>query len=114
MDKKGFLLVKDYNFPRIKDLTLQVTNGFSFKPRNSINYDGVVVSKLIMFNPSFTETILKKKIKKRLEIYLRFIISVIETDDDDTDITDLRAALNDLTRYKSIIHNKYLKIPHSS
>ncbi|HPF82733.1 MAG TPA: hypothetical protein PLV83_00970 [Bacilli bacterium] len=109
MDKKGFLLVKDYNFPRIKDLTLQVTNGFSFKPRNSINYDGVVVSKLIMFNPSFTETILKKKIKKRLEIYLRFIISVIETDDDDTDITDLRAALNDLTRYKSIIHNKYLQ-----
>lgn len=107
MKNKGFLLVKNYNFSKIEDLKLEKLNGFLFKPRNNINYGEIVVSKLIMFNPSFTETILKKKIKNRLEIYLRFIISLID-DDDDTDITDLRAALNDLTRYKSIIKNKYL------
>lgn|SRR5574344_367166 len=107
MKNSGFLLVKNYNFSKIKDLDLAKLNGFSFKPRNSNNYGDIVVSKLVMFNPSFTQTILKKKIKNRLEIYLRFIISLID-DDDDTDITDLRAALNDLTRYKSIIRNKYL------
>lgn len=107
MKNKGFLLIKNYNFSKTKDLELEKLNGFLFKPHNNINYGEIVVSKLIMFNPSFTETILKKKIKNKLEIYLRFIISLID-DDDDTDITDLRAALNDLTRYKSIIRNKYL------
>ena len=107
MKNQGFLLVKNYNFPKISEISLEKLNGFSFKPRNSIKYEGVVVSKLVMFNPSFTETILKKKIRNRLELYLRFIISIIE-DDSDTDISDLRAALNDLTRYKSIIRRKYL------
>ena len=33
--------------------------------------------------------------------------SIIDSDDNDTDITDLRAALNDLTRYKEIVKHKY-------
>lgn len=108
MKNHGLLLIKNSRFSKFQNLDFEKLNGFSFKPRNSIGYGGILVSKCVMFNPSYTETILKKKIKNRLELYLRFIISLLETDDDDTDITDLRAALNDLTRYKSIVRNKYL------
>lgn len=108
MKNQGFLLVKGYSFSNINDLDFEKLDGFQFKPRNKMSYDGIVVNKLIMFNPSFTETILKKKIRNRLEMYLRFIIGLIDQDDDDTDISDLRAALNDLTRYKDIVRNKYL------
>lgn len=108
MKNQGFLLVKNNRFSETIDLDFTKLDGFLFKPRNKMSYDGIIVNKLVMFNPSFTETILKKKIRNRLEIYLRFIIGLIDQDDDDTDISDLRAALNDLTRYKEIIRRKYL------
>ncbi len=108
MANKGFLLVKNSKLDKRGNLEISKLDGFMFTPKNRVNYDGVTVKKLVMINPSFTENILKRKIKNRLEIYLRFIVSIINEDDDDTDITDLRAALNDLTRYKAIIRNKYL------
>ena len=108
MANKGFLLVKNSKLDKKSNLEISKLDGFMFTPKNRVNYDGVTVKKLVMINPSFTEDILKRKIKNRLEIYLRFIVSIINEDDDDTDITDLRAALNDLTRYKAIIRNKYL------
>ena len=105
--KKGILLVKNNKFQKIKKVNLKKLKGFSFKPKNKSLKNGVKVNKLVIINPSFTETILKKKIKNRLELYLRFIISLLD-EDDDSDITDLRAALNDLTRYRQIIEKKYL------
>ena len=105
--KKGILLVKNNRFQKIKKINLKKLKGFSFKPKNKSLKNGVKVNKLVIINPSFTETILKKKIKNRLELYLRFIISLLD-EDDDSDITDLRAALNDLTRYRQIIEKKYL------
>lgn len=105
--KKGILLVKKNKFQKIKKINLKKLKGFSFKPKNKSLKNGVQVNKLVIINPSFTETILKKKIKNRLELYLRFIISLLD-EDDDTDITDLRAALNDLTRYRQIIEKKYM------
>ena len=105
--KKGILLVKNNKFQKIKKVNVKKLKGFSFKPKNKSLKNGVKVNKLVIINPSFTETILKKKIKNRLELYLRFIISLLD-EDDDSDITDLRAALNDLTRYRQIIEKKYL------
>lgn len=105
--KKGILLVKNNKFQKIKKINLKKLKGFSFKPKNKSLKNGVKVNKLVIINPSFTETILKKKIKNKLELYLRFIISLLD-EDDDSDITDLRAALNDLTRYRQIIEKKYL------
>ena len=108
MKKVSFLLVKNYSFHNVKNLGYDNLSGFKFKPLNKINYSGVTVKKMVMVNPSFVEKVLKRKIKKRLELYIRFIISIIDSDDDSTDITDLRAALNDLTRYKEIIKHKYM------
>ena len=109
MKRASFLLVKNHTFCNISAINFKDIEGFNFKPMNKMHYDGVTVKKMVMINSSFVETVLKKKIKKRLELYLRFIISIIDNDSDDTDITDLRTALNDLTRYKEIIKFKYQK-----
>ncbi len=107
MKGQTYILIKDYRFHDIKNLDHKKLDGFHFKPVNNISYAGVTVKRMVMINPSFVEKVLKRKIKKKLEVYLRFIISIIDADDDDTDITSLRAALNDLTKYKDTIRYKY-------
>ena len=79
--------------------------GFEFTPKNSSEYMGMNVNKMVVINPSFVEKVLKKKVKRRLDLYLQFIVNML--DDEDTDPTGLREVLNDVERYKRIIINKY-------
>lgn len=81
-------------------------HGFKVKPLNNVNYDGVKVNKLLIIKPSFVEKVLKRKTKRKLEMYLEFIINILESEDG-TDSSKINIALNDLTRYKSIIKNNY-------
>ena len=50
---------------------------------------------------------MKKKIKKKLDSFLKLMIAVVE--DEDNDPGDISEALNEISRYKSIIVNKYKK-----
>lgn len=79
--------------------------GFQFAPKHSSDYMGMSVDKMVVINPSFVEKVLKKKVKRRLDLYLQFIVNIL--DDEDTDPTGLREVLNDVERYKRIIINKY-------
>lgn len=80
--------------------------GFKVKPLNNVNYDGVKVDKLLIIKPSFVEKVLKRKTKRKLEMYLEFIINILESEDGN-DSGKISIALNDLNRYKSIIKNNY-------
>lgn len=82
-------------------------NGLKFKPKNNLKYKGVKVNSLIIVKPSFIEKLLKKKIKRKLDYYLQYIISLM--DDEESDASDLKIALNDVARYKSIVEYKYRK-----
>ena len=82
--------------------------GFNFNPRNNVKYDGIVVNKMVIIKPSMIEKVLKRKIKRKLDLYLKLIIKFIESNNESDDGA-LREALNDLTRYKSIINHKYQK-----
>ena len=82
-------------------------DGFKVKPKKSLKYEGIKVSNLVLINPSFIDKVLKRKTRIRLEYYLKLIID--QMDDDESNPTDLRNALNDITRYKSIIKNNYSK-----
>lgn len=84
-------------------------DGFHIKPQNNVEYDGVEVSRLTVVEPSLIENVLKRKITKKLDAYLKYLISVLNTDDDDTDPDDLNLVINDLQRYKQIIMNRYSK-----
>ncbi|MEG0025804.1 MAG: hypothetical protein RR847_04820 [Bacilli bacterium] len=80
--------------------------GFKVKPRNKINHKGIKVDSLSVVNMDFIEMILKKKNKRKLEVYLQYIISVID-DDGETDPDNIMFVLDDVARYKSIINSKY-------
>ena len=94
-DKKGDTLLV---VPR-KDI------GFKFNPKNSNEYIGINVNKMVVINNSFIEKVLKKKVKRKLDLYLQFIVNIL--DDEDSDPTSLRTVLDDVERYKQLIINKY-------
>lgn len=81
--------------------------GFKIKPNNNVKYEGVTVNKLLIINPSFVQKVLKRKTKRKLEMYLEFIIDILENEDDSNNAGKISVALNDLTRYKSIVKNNY-------
>ena len=82
--------------------------GFGFSPKNNVKYDGIKINKMVIIKPSMIEKVLKRKIKRKLDLYLKLIIRFIESEDSDNGET-LREALNDLSRYKNIIDYKYKK-----
>ena len=82
-------------------------DGFKVKPKKSLKYDGIKVNTVVVINQSMIEKVLKRKIKNKLDLYLKLITDFIDSDDDDSSV--YREALNDLTRYKSIVMGKYQK-----
>ena len=108
MREQHYYVCKKGNETDIVYLDFDKLKGFNFSPRNSFKYDGIVVNKMVIIKPSMIEKVLRKKIKRKLDFYLKLIIKFIESDDS-SDGESLREALNDLTRYKSIINHKYKK-----
>lgn len=104
--KKNYLLVKDNQEKKVTSIDYAKLDGFKFSPKNQVEYDGIMVNEMVLMNPSFIENVLKRKTKKKLELYLRFIISLIDNDSNASS-DDLRQALNGLVRYKGIVENKY-------
>ena len=102
---RNYKLHKDKDNKNLIDLKNNKTGGFEFTPKNTNEYMGMEVNKMVVINPSFIEKVLKKKIKRKLDLYLQFIVSVI--DDEDTDPSNLRFVLDDLERYRRTIINKY-------
>lgn len=94
---------------KYKKIKLNTTNlnGYIIKPKNKINYDGISVKSMVIINIELIRTLLKKKIKKKLDLYLQFLISVL--DEEDTDPGHLMFALNDLDRYRRTVINNYQK-----
>ena len=57
--------------------------------------------------PSFIEKVLKRKVKRKLDAYLEYIIHIMEEDGNDEDGSMIDMVMNDLERYKRMIMNKY-------
>ena len=108
MSQKHYYVCKKGNDRQIVCLDYDKLSGFGFSPQNNVKYDGIIVNKMVIIKPSMIEKVLRKKIKRKLDLYLKLIIKFIESDDSDTGDA-LREALNDLTRYKNIIQYKYKK-----
>lgn len=108
MSEKHYYINKKNTNKEIIYLDYDKLKGLDFSPKNRVKYDGIVVNKMVIIKPSMIEKILKRKIKKKLDLYLKLIIKFIESTDSDNGDA-IREALNDLTRYKSIIAHKYQK-----
>lgn len=105
MEKKNYLLVKKTFNKEVVYINYDREKGFIFNPVNNGD-DSISVNQMVIINPNFISRVLTKKTKRKLELYLQYIVELLD-EDSDTDITGLRSALNDITRYKDIVINKY-------
>lgn len=102
---RNYKLHKSEDTKNLLNFESKKIDGFEFAPKHTSEYMNMEVNKMVVINPSFIEKVLKKKIKRKLDLYLQFIVSVI--DDEDTDPSNLRYVLDDLERYRRTIINKY-------
>lgn len=98
---KQYLISKQNYNGEVVYLNIDKNSGYKINPKNNVPYDGVKVNEMIVIKPDLIKKVIRRKIKNRLELYLKFLIS----DSDDTD--DTRKALGDLQRYRLFVKEKY-------
>lgn len=82
-------------------------DGFLIRPKNQGKEETLQVSTMTIVNQEYIEKLLRKKTKRKLDYFLKYIISLMESDDDSPD--HLHLAMDDLEHYKSIVEYKYRK-----
>ena len=107
MKKQHYYIYKKGDNKSIVCLDYDKISGYKFTPKNNVKYDGVKVNSVVVINPSMIEKILKRKIKNKLDLYLKLIVNFI--DEDNGDSGAYREALDDLSKYKSVVIHKYKK-----
>ena len=107
MKSEQFVLIKSHKVNDNIYIDYKNMAGFKVKPKNGKRYGGVDVNEMLIIKPDFIDLILKRKIGKKLENYLNYLIEVI--DDDDADGAKLAQTLNDIDRYRTTINNTYKK-----
>lgn len=105
MNNTNYILVKKQLTNDVVYIDYKKNSGFKVTPLNKVKYDGIVVNKMIIIKPNFIEKVLKKKIKRQLDVYLQYIVNTIDNGDDDG--ANLNIVLDQLDRYKKIVSNKY-------
>lgn len=107
MKNEQFVLIKSHQTKDNIYIDYKNMAGFKVRPKNGKKYGGVEVNEMLIIKPAFIDLILKRKIGKKLENYLNYLIDVI--DDDDADGAKLAQTLNDIDRYRTTINNTYKK-----
>ncbi len=105
MKSENFVLMKSHQIKDNVYIDYKNMAGFKVKPKNGKKYGGVDVNEMVIIKPDFIDLILKRKIGKKLENYLNYLIEIL--DDDDADGAKLAQTLNDIERYRTTINNTY-------
>lgn len=101
--KHYFISKNKYNGEVIY-LNCDWVNGYRVTPKNTIPYDGIKVNEMVIIKPSLAEKVIKRKIKNRIDAYLKLIIDNL---DGSSSSDDTRKALGDVERYRHVINQKY-------
>ena len=100
-----YTLIDDKSKKKIENI--EINDGYDFKPKNKIEKDDLAsISKVVLVEPEFIETIAKKNINKKLNILLNQIAIVLndETDDEGADYV-----LGEIDRLASLVMGNYSK-----
>ena len=105
-----YTLIEDKSKKTLKEININET--FNYKPKNNIKKENLKdVSKIVLVEPSFIETIAKKNINKKLNILLKQIAIVLN---DETDDTAGEYVLGEIERLENMILSDYKKYLSSS
>ena len=100
-----YTLIDDKSKKKIENI--EINDGYDFKPKIKIEKDDLAsISKVVLVEPEFIETIAKKNINKKLNILLKQIAIVLndETDDEGADYV-----LGEIDRLASLVMGNYSK-----
>lgn len=100
-----YTLIDDKSKKKIENI--EINDGYDFKQKNKIEKDDLAsISKVVLVEPEFIETIAKKNINKKLNILLKQIAIVLndETDDEGADYV-----LGEIDRLASLVMGNYSK-----
>lgn len=100
--KHYFISKKEYN-GEVICINYDKLIGYKFTPKKDLIYDGIKVNEMIIIKPSLIEKVIKRKIKNKLDWYLKLVVENLDGDNDD----DTRIALGDIQRYKKVINERY-------
>lgn len=101
----NYTLMSDNSKKKID--TISINDTYNFTPKNNIKKEELgSISKIVLVEPSFIETIAKKNINKKLNVLLRQVSIVLndETDDEGSDYV-----LGEIDRLEDMILSNYEK-----
>lgn len=101
----SYTLIEDNTNKKIE--TININDTFNYKPKNKIKKEDLSsISKIVLVEPTFIETIAKKNINKKLNILLKQITIVLN---DETDDTAGEYVLGEIDRLEDMILSDYKK-----
>ena len=101
----GYTLIEDSSKKKID--TININDKYNFKPKNKVKKDELSsISKIVLVEPTFIETIAKKNINKKLNVLLRQITIVLN---DETDDAAGEYVLSEIDRLEDMILSNYEK-----
>ncbi|MBP3634947.1 MAG: tRNA (guanosine(37)-N1)-methyltransferase TrmD [Bacilli bacterium] len=101
----NYTLMEDNTAKKIDSINLNDT--YNFKPKNNIKKEDLAsISKIVLVEPTFIETIAKKNINKKLNVLLKQVSIVLN---DETDQEGSSYVLGEIDRLENMILSNYEK-----
>ena len=79
--------------------------GLSVTPKNNVKDLTIKADKIILIDPNLCETYIRRRINKKIDKVIKFMIKILN--DEDTTDGDAGLVLDEVNKLKGIIINKY-------
>lgn len=107
LDKKYFI-VKDKNDKSITYFEYDKIEGYDLAPKKGVKIeDAINVNKVVIINPTLAAKVAKKKVDLKFKKLLQLLNIIFESDDDTG--TAYREGLNEISKLRMELLNKYRK-----
>ena len=102
----SYLLKKDEKINETANII--ESNGYTFKPNNK-SKNHIEVNKITVIKPNMIDAILTSKFNKNYRRLVMIVFNILQTSDEETSEGDIMIALDEITKSRQIILNKYQK-----
>ena len=105
---KRFLIVKNKGEKTIKYMEYNPDEGYKVSPKGNLRFeDAINIDKMVIISPTLISKMIDKKANKRIAYLLKLLNFIDNNDDSADEAIDL--ALDQATRFRQEIINKYAK-----